>query len=275
MVQELKADGKTVALIPTMGALHEGHLSLVEQALGRGDTVVASVFVNPVQFNNAADLESYPRNEEADFKKLRNAGVTAVFAPSVSEIYPEGTDAPAPVFDLGEVAEVMEGRYRPGHFQGVARIVSMLLRMVEPTRAYFGEKDFQQIAVIRRMTQTEGIDVEIVSCPIKRAVDGLALSSRNALLSDSQRAVAPGIYRNLKYSVQYSRDHSVAAVRDTVTEAIDALEDCRVEYFEIVDGITLQPVGSWDDAPYIVGCITVYCGKVRLIDNITYRPLKD
>ena len=125
------------------------------------------------------------------------------------------------------------------------------------------------------MTQTEGIDVEIVSCPIKRAVDGLALSSRNALLSDSQRAVAPGIYRNLKYSVQYSRDHSVAAVRDTVTEAIDALEDCRVEYFEIVDGITLQPVGSWDDAPYIVGCITVYCGKVRLIDNITYRPLKD
>ena len=196
MVQELKADGKTVALIPTMGALHEGHLSLVGQALGRGDTVVASVFVNPVQFNNAADLETYPRNEEADFEKLRNAGVTAVFAPSVSEIYPEGTDAPAPVFDLGEVAEVM---------QGVARIVRMLLRFVETTRSYFGEKDFQQIAVIRRMTQTEGIDVEIVSCPIKRAVDGLALSSRNALLSDSQRAVAPGIYRNLKYSVQYWR----------------------------------------------------------------------
>lgn len=274
-VTAVKADGKPVGLVPTMGALHEGHLSLVEIAKGNGDVVVASLFVNPVQFNNPADLASYPRTEDADFSKLESAGVSAVFAPTVEEVYPEGIDAPAPVFDLGQVAEVMEGRFRPGHFQGVARIVSMLLRMVNPTRAYFGEKDFQQIAVIRRMIETEGIEVEIVSCPIKRAADGLALSSRNALLTDSQRAVAPGIHRTLKHSLEYSETHSVQATHDTVVEAINAIEHCSVEYFEIVDGITLQPIQDWSESKYIVGCITVYCGDVRLIDNITYRRIKE
>ena len=266
-----RAEGEKIALVPTMGALHDGHMSLVNEAISRGDSVVASVFVNPVQFNNPADLATYPRDEEADFALLSGAGVGAVFAPTVDEMYPGGTDGPAPQFDLGQVAEVMEGKFRPGHFQGVARVVSLLMRLVEPDRAYFGEKDFQQIAVIRRMVQTEGIDVEIVSCPIKRAADGLALSSRNALLTPAQRAVAPGIHETLAYSVEYSRDHSVAATHDTVVERIDAIEHCRVEYFEIVDGITLQPVADWNDADYIVGCITVYCGDVRLIDNITYR----
>ncbi len=271
-VEELRNAGRAVGLVPTMGALHEGHLSLIETALGNGDTVVASVFVNPTQFNNPVDLATYPRCEEADLRLLKEAGASAAFVPSVEEIYPEGEDAPVShVFDLGEVAEVMEGKFRPGHFQGVARIVSKLFRIVEPDRGYFGEKDFQQIAVIRRMVQTEGLEVEIVSCPIKRDVDGLALSSRNALLTPEQRAAAPEINRTLTDSVEYSQAHSVEATHDMVVEHLDARAMMQVEYFEIVDGRTLQPVVDWADSDYIVGCITVYCGKVRLIDNVTYR----
>lgn len=270
-VANRKKEGATIGLVPTMGALHDGHLSLVHNAIAENDCVVASIFVNPVQFNNPADLATYPRTEETDFDKLRTAGVHAVFAPSVSEIYPEGTSGPQPVFDLGAVAEVMEGKFRPGHFQGVARIVSMLLRMSRPDRAYFGEKDFQQIAVIRRMVQTEGIEVEIVSVPIKRADDGLALSSRNALLSPEERMVAPQIHAVLKESTSMTEELNPQQMIQMVTRSIDEVPHCKVEYFEIVDGITLQPVQSWDDTPYIVGCITVYCGNVRLIDNITYR----
>lgn len=268
----LKNDGKTIGLVPTMGALHAGHISLVDRAVAENDATIVSVFVNPTQFNNPADLATYPRNEEADFNLLRHAGVTAVFAPSVDEIYPPGdTKKDSHVFDLGNVAEVMEGKYRPGHFQGVAQIVSKLFRLVNPTYAYFGEKDFQQIAVIRRMAQTEGIDIDIVSCPIKREEDGLAMSSRNVRLTDKQRSIAPGIYETLKYSLDYSINHSVRATHDTVVERINALPECEVEYFSIVDGITLEDVEEWTDSDYVVGCITVYCGDVRLIDNITYR----
>lgn len=269
----LRRDGKTIGLVPTMGALHEGHLSLARRAVADNDAAIASVFVNPTQFNNPTDLATYPRKEEDDFRLLETAGMAAVFAPSVEEIYPDGVEASkgSKTFDLGKVAEVMEGRFRPGHFQGVAQIVSMLLEMASPTRAYFGEKDFQQIAVIRRMVATEGIDVEIVSCPIRRADDGLALSSRNALLNAEQRKAAPEIYRTLAESVDYSRSHSVSATHDMVVEHLDAQQGFRVEYFEIVDGITLQPVADWNDSEYIVGCITVYCGDIRLIDNITYR----
>ncbi|MBO7165105.1 MAG: pantoate--beta-alanine ligase [Muribaculaceae bacterium] len=267
----LKNEGKTVGLVPTMGALHAGHISLVDRAVADNDATIVSVFVNPTQFNNPADLATYPRNEQADFELLEKANATAVFAPSVEEIYPEGESEQTHVFDLGSVAEVMEGKFRPGHFQGVAQIVSKLFRMVEPTYAYFGEKDFQQIAVIRRMAMTEGIDINIVSCPIKREDDGLAMSSRNVRLTESQRATAPGIYAALKYSLEYSQAHSVAATHDTVVERINALPECEVEYFSIVDGITLQPIEEWTDSEYIVGCITVYCGDVRLIDNITYR----
>lgn len=268
----LKNEGKTVGFVPTMGALHAGHISLVERAVAENDATIVSVFVNPTQFNNPADLATYPRNEEADFDLLRQAGVTAVFAPSVEEVYPpEDAEKDSHVFDLGSVAEVMEGKYRPGHFQGVAQIVSKLFRMVNPTYAYFGEKDFQQIAVIRRMAQTEGIDINIVSCPIKREQDGLAMSSRNVRLTDAQRSVAPGIYEALKYSVGYSEQHSVKATHDTVVERINALPECEVEYFSIVDGYTLKDVEEWSDSEYIVGCVTVYCGDVRLIDNITYR----
>lgn len=268
--EEVRKASRSLGLVPTMGALHDGHLSLVERAVKENDAVVASVFVNPTQFNNPADLASYPRNEKADFSFLENAGVSAVFAPSVEEIYPDGGNE-GYVFNLGSAAEVMEGKFRPGHFQGVAQIVSKLFRLTGADRAYFGEKDFQQIAVIRNMVKTEGIDIDIVACPIKRAADGLALSSRNALLTEKQRAVAPEIFRTLEYSVEYSKKHSVQATHDTVVEHIDAVPECKVEYFEIVDGHTLLPVVEWDQSDYIVGCITVYCGKVRLIDNIKYR----
>lgn len=267
-----KEQGDKIGLVPTMGALHAGHLSLVERAVSENACVIASVFVNPTQFNNANDFATYPRKEEEDFKLLAQAGVTAVFAPEVEEIYPGGPENQTRhEFDLGTAAEVMEGKYRPGHFQGVAQIVSLLFRLCRPDRAYFGEKDFQQIAVIRNMVRTEGIDVDIVACPIKRADDGLALSSRNALLSDSQRAIAPEIYKTLKYSVEYSKEHDVRSTHHTVVEHLDAQPDMRVEYFEIVDARTLLPIEEWDESPWIVGCITVYCGNVRLIDNITYR----
>lgn len=271
-IEQRRDKGLSIGFVPTMGALHDGHISLMEQAVVQNDVTVASVFVNPTQFNNPDDLASYPRTEEEDFMRLEQSGVTAVFAPSVDEMYPGGPDAqPRHEFELGTAAEVMEGKFRPGHFQGVAQVVSLLFRLVNPDRAYFGEKDFQQIAVIRNMVDTEGFNVEIVSCPIKRADDGLALSSRNALLTPEQRAVAPEIHAALQYSLEYSRDHSVQATHDTVVERIDAVPHMQVEYFEIVDGRTLLPVTDWDQSDYIVGCITVYCGKVRLIDNITYR----
>lgn len=264
--------GASIGLVPTMGALHAGHMSLVERAVAGNDVVIVSVFVNPTQFNNPVDLQSYPRQEEEDFRLLAAGGVTAVFAPSVEEIYPGGADAqPHHEFELGMAAEVMEGKYRPGHFQGVAQIVSLLFRIVEPDRAYFGEKDFQQIAVIRNMVKSEHIDVDIVSCPIKRADDGLALSSRNALLTPEQRAIAPEIHKALADSVEYSLDHSVKATHDTVVERLNAIPGLEVEYFEIVDVRTLAAIDEWEESPEVVGCITVYCGKVRLIDNIAYR----
>ncbi len=262
--------GKTIGLVPTMGALHDGHLSLVKRAVAENDVALVSVFVNPTQFNNLDDLATYPRNEEEDFRLLAGEGTTAVFAPSVEEMYPEGTVRDHE-FALGTAAEVMEGKFRPGHFQGVAQVVSRLFRLCRPTRAYFGEKDFQQIAVIRNMVESEKIDVEIIPVPIKRADDGLALSSRNALLSDEQRKVAPEIHAALAYSVDYAKDHSVQATHDTVVERINAVPHMNVEYFEIVDGRTLLPIDEWAESPDVVGCITVYCGKVRLIDNIRYK----
>lgn len=278
-IAEARAKGHSIGLVPTMGALHEGHLSLVERAVADNDTALVSVFVNPTQFNNPRDLATYPRDEESDFRLLAGAGASAVFAPTPEEIYPGWPDPVAPkVYDLGTAAEVMEGKYRPGHFQGVAQVVSRLFELCRPDRAYFGEKDFQQIAVIRNMIKSEGIKVEIVACPIRRGDDGLALSSRNALLSPEGRKEAPEIHRILAQSVDYSKSHSVRATHDSVTEALDANPMLEVEYYEIVDGRTLLPVEEWEESDWIVGCITVYCGdaaepekRVRLIDNITYR----
>lgn len=263
-------NGRSIGLVPTMGALHAGHLSLVERAVKENDDVIVSVFVNPTQFNNPTDLATYPRTEEEDCRLLARAGVSVAFVPAVEEIYPSGAKQEKE-FDLGTAAEVMEGKFRPGHFQGVAQIVSRLFELCRPNRAYFGEKDFQQIAVIRNMVKSEGIDVDIIDCPIKRADDGLALSSRNALLTPEQRAIAPEIYKALKEGVEYSNSHSVKETHDMVVKALDSHEGLQTEYFEIVDARTLLPVEEWEESPEIQGCVTVFCGKVRLIDNIKFR----
>ncbi len=259
----------SIGLVPTMGALHQGHLSLVKRARKDNEIVVTSVFVNPTQFNNPDDLRTYPRTEKADCRLLEEAGVGYAFIPSVEEIYPEPDTR---VFDLGSVAEVMEGAMRPGHFNGVAQIVSKLFAMVQPTRAYFGEKDYQQIAVIRRMVELEGFDIEIVACPIMRHDDGLAMSSRNVRLTPEQRAIAPAIHRTLVESLDLKPSRTVEEVKRFVTETIDALPQMRTEYYEIVNADTMQPINDWNQAKTAVGCVTVYCGNVRLIDNITYRP---
>lgn len=258
----------TIGLVPTMGALHAGHLSLIERARRENDTVVVSVFVNPTQFNNPTDLATYPRTEEADAALLENAGVDYAFMPSVEEVYPEPDNRQ---FDLGPVAEVMEGAMRPGHFNGVAQVVSKLFRFTEPTRAYFGEKDFQQIAVIRKMAQLEGFkDLEIVDCPIKREADGLAMSSRNVRLTPEQRSIAAAISLVLKASLVKARELSLADTKKWVIDTINAFPYMNVEYYEIVDADTMQPIGEWSDSATPVGCITVFCGDVRLIDNIKY-----
>ena len=260
----------SIGLVPTMGALHAGHKSLVDRARAENDTVVVSVFVNPTQFNNPNDLATYPRTEEADAALLEASGVDYAFIPSVKEIYPEPDTR---VFDLGPVAEVMEGAMRPGHFNGVAQIVSKLFAYTQPTRAYFGEKDFQQIAVIRRMVELEKFPIEIIDCPICREDDGLAMSSRNVRLTAENRAVAPAIHRILKKSVEWARDHSLDDTRRLVVEELDAYPQMEVEYYEIVDPLTMQPLKEWS-TPHngqAVGCITCYCGDVRLIDNIKYE----
>lgn len=267
---EARKEGKSVGLVPTMGALHEGHASLIRKSAAENDVTVVSVFLNPTQFNDPADLERYPRNLEADCELIEQAGGTVVFAPSVSEMYPaEDTRH----FDFPPVSTVMEGAKRPGHFNGVCQVVSRLFYIVRPDRAYFGEKDWQQIAVIKCLVKYLGLNIRIVECPIIRDEDGLAKSSRNTLLAADERAIAPNIYKVLRESMKWADTLDVKAVHDRVVSEINAIEGLEVEYFSIVDGDTLQDVQSWNDSKYIVGCITVYCGKtpIRLIDHIKYK----
>ena len=267
-IAEIRTNGGTVGLVPTMGALHNGHLELVKRCVAENSICVVSVFVNPTQFNDKNDLLHYPRTLDADCKLLESAGCAIAFAPEVEEMYPvEDTR----VFNLGAVAEVMEGKYRPGHFNGVAQIVSKLFDAVQPDRAYFGEKDFQQIAVIRSMVKLLNYPVEIVACPIVREDDGMALSSRNLRLTPEQRKNAVSISQPLFESRTFAEQQSVAEAIDYVVNTLNSVPDLDVEYFEIVNGNTLLSVNDWSDSDYIVGCITVYCGEVRLIDNIAYR----
>ena len=264
----LRGEGKTIGLVPTMGALHAGHASLVKRAVAENDVVVVSDFVNPTQFNDKDDLAKYPRTLDADCRLLESCGAAFVFAPSVEEIYPEPDTR---TFSYAPLDTVMEGKYRPGHFNGVCQIVSKLFLIVEPTRAYFGEKDFQQLAIIREMVRRYPFDLQIVGCPIVREADGLALSSRNARLSGEQRKQALQISKALFTSVDYAKSHTLAETKAFVEKTIADAEGLRLEYFEIVDGNTLQTVGEWEESKYIVGCITVFCGEVRLIDNIKYK----
>lgn len=266
----LKVQGKKVGLVPTMGALHAGHASLVKRSVNENDVTVVSVFVNPTQFNDKNDLVKYPRTLDADCKLLDACEVNFVFAPSVEEIYPKPDTRS---FSYAPLDTVMEGAFRPGHFNGVCQIVSKLFDIVKPYRAYFGEKDFQQLAIIREMVRQMKFDLEIVGCPIVREEDGLALSSRNARLSAAERENALNISRTLFKSLTFAADHSVSETQRMVEDAINATSGLRLEYFEIVDGNTLQKIGDWNETSYAVGCITVFCGEVRLIDNIKYKEV--
>lgn len=267
---DLRKEGKTVGLVPTMGALHEGHGSLIKRSAKDNDVTVVSVFLNPTQFNDKSDLERYPRNLKADCKLAEECGAQIVFAPSVNEMYPTPDTRH---FDFPPQTTVMEGAKRPGHFNGVCQVVSRLFYIVRPDRAYFGEKDWQQIAVVKRLVKYINVPVQIVECPIVREKDGLAMSSRNSLLTPEERAIAPNIYKTLKESVDFAKTHTVKETHDKVVNDINAIDGLEVEYFEIVDGNTLLDVNDWADSNYIVGCITVYCGKtpIRLIDHIKYK----
>ena len=265
-----RKNNKTIGLVPTMGALHAGHASLVKQSVKENDVTVVSVFLNPTQFNDKGDLERYPRTLETDCQLLEACGADYVFAPTVEEIYPKPDNRQ---FEFSPQSTVMEGAKRPGHFNGVCQVVSRLFYIVRPDRAYFGEKDWQQIAVIKRLVDFIGMkdSITIVECPIVREQDGLAMSSRNMLLTADEREIAPKIYEALRKSVDYSQSHSVAETQEKVVNEINAVDGLEVEYFEIVDGNTLLKVKTWED--YVVGCITVYCGHtpIRLIDHIKYR----
>lgn len=266
-VSTSKDEGKTVGFVPTMGALHEGHISLVKKCCEQNDICVVSIFVNPTQFNNPTDLEKYPRTVELDTKLLEKAGTAIVFIPSVQEIYPEPDTRQ---FDFGQLDKVMEGKFRPGHFNGVAQVVSRLFEIVKPDRAYFGEKDFQQLAIIRQMVHQLNIPVEIVPMPIRREDSGLAMSSRNQRLTEHQKEQASNIYKVLSESKKIYKQKTVEEIKSWVIESLNKINTLEVEYFEIVDGNTLQQISDWKDSDYAVGCITVFCGEVRLIDNIVY-----
>jgi pantoate--beta-alanine ligase len=277
------AAASSIGFVPTMGALHRGHLSLVERACKENDAVVVSIFVNPTQFDDPADLQRYPRTIDADIALLEQTSCAVVFTPDVHDVYPEPDTR---VFDFGGLDKVMEGERRSGHFNGVAQVVSRLLAIVQPTRAYFGEKDFQQLTIVRQLVKDLCIPVAIVGCPIVREADGLAMSSRNTLLSPEQRAAAPLIARTLfeavdmvcAYSVDELRGFVINKINNsinnpittitTINETINANAQMQVEYFEVVDARTLQSVRSWDEYGAKYGCIAVRMGAVRLIDNV-------
>ena len=263
-----KAEQSGIGFVPTMGALHAGHRSLVERARRENGTVVVSVFVNPTQFNDKNDLKHYPRTPEADARLLEEAGADFVLMPTVEEIYPQPDTRQ---FDFGLIDKVMEGATRPGHFNGVAQVVSRLFDIVRPARAYFGEKDFQQIAVIKSMVAQLALPIEIVECAIVRGEDGLALSSRNALLDAAHRAAAPHIYATLRAAVTQSQEMAPARLKEWVTAEVERNPLLKVIYYQSVDARTMQEVAAWDDSPRIQGCIAVQAGDIRLIDNIRIR----
>lgn len=269
LLKELRSQGKTVGYVPTMGALHRGHLSLVKQCLADNDICIVSIFVNPTQFNNKEDLVKYPRDLERDCELLKQIDDSIiVFAPAVEEVYPEPDTRQ---FDFGQLDKVMEGKFRPGHFNGVVQVVSRFFDIIKPDKAYFGEKDYQQLAIIRQMVFQLKLPVQIVAMPIVREQSGLALSSRNERLTENQRTIAINISKVLFESRQWIDKYNVKETIEKVQSAINSFEGMEVEYFEIVNGKTLQPVTDWEQCDCIVGCIAVFCGDVRLIDNFFYK----
>lgn len=267
-LQGYRHKGETIGLVPTMGALHQGHASLVERCVADNKVSIVSLFVNPTQFNNKEDLKHYPRTPEKDHELLERLGVDYVFSPSVEEMYPEEDKR---VFDFGQLDKVMEGEFRPGHFNGVAQIVSKLFDIVKPDNAYFGEKDFQQLAIVKDMVRQLQMPVNIIGMPIVRESSGLAMSSRNQRLSEEQKKNASEVYKVLNESKLMIDKFIPYELINYVSESINKVSGLKVEYFQIVDGDNLQPVTSWSDSDYIVGCIALFCGEVRLIDNIRYK----
>lgn len=264
--------GKTIGLVPTMGALHAGHASLVRRAISENDVVFVSVFVNPTQFNNKEDLQKYPRDLMRDADLLSHIGAHFIFAPTPEEMYSAEEMAETFRFDFAGLDQVMEGKMRPGHFNGVVQVVSRLFYLVRPTRAYFGEKDFQQLCIIHHMVERSSMagtfgNLKIVDCPIVREESGLALSSRNERLSEEEKETALAISKTLFESREWAKTGTVAEVQQRVVDTINAVAGLEVEYYEIVDATTLQPATDWTN---VIGCVTVYCGPVRLIDNIRY-----
>ncbi|GHT76502.1 pantothenate synthetase [Bacteroidia bacterium] len=270
LLAQARKENKTTGFVPTMGALHAGHLALVEQCVAENDVSVVSIFVNPTQFNDKNDLLKYPRTLEADCRLLETVQTDFVFSPSVEEIYPEPD---VRQFGFGTLETVMEGRFRPGHFNGVAQVVSRLFDIVKPDRAYFGEKDFQQLAIIRALVKQLNLTVEIISHPIVREPDGLAMSSRNTRLLPAQRKNAVAISQTLFESRHRKNQLSVAELKQEVIDKLNQVPELKVEYFDLVDSDTLQSVQNWTDSAHIVGCIAVFAGEVRLIDNIAYLPM--
>lgn len=268
LLQQPRQQGKTIGFVPTMGALHKGHATLVKRCVAENELCVVTVFVNPTQFNNPEDLRLYPRTPEKDYELLESIGADIVFVPSVEEVYPEPDSR---IFDFDPLDKVMEGAFRPGHFNGVAQVVSKFFDFVQPHRAYFGEKDYQQLAIVREMVKQQELPVEIVGVATVREQSGLAMSSRNQRLSEEEKEHASEIYRVMRESTLLTGEQSPDQIVRFVTEAINNVADLRVEYFGIVDGDSLQPVSAWHDSESIVGAIAVYCGDVRLIDNIRYR----
>ncbi len=271
-VEACKSHGKTIGLVPTMGALHAGHLSLIRRSVSENNVCVVSIFVNPTQFNNKDDFKLYPRTLERDAALLESERVDFIFAPTADEMYTKEEMEESFVFDFGGLDKVMEGKMRPGHFNGVVQVVSRLFYLVRPDRAYFGEKDFQQLAIIRYMVGRSSLkgsfgSLQIVGCPIVREESGLAMSSRNERLSSEERQTAVNISKTLFASKEWAKSMSVREVEQKVTDTINGVEGLKVEYYEIVDGDSLQRTESFENA---VGCVTVYCGEVRLIDNIRY-----
>jgi len=264
----IKDDGGSIGFVPTMGALHKGHISLVDESKKVTSTTVASIFVNPTQFNDKGDLDNYPRNLKMDLEKLEAAGCNIVFVPSEREMYPE-TDKR--VFDFGDLATVMEGAHRPGHFNGVGQVVSKLFDIVQPHKAFFGQKDFQQVAIIRKLTEIMNTPVEVIACPIMREPHGLAMSSRNERLTKEQRENAAHIFKTLTEFSNKPADLDVESLKKNVIKKINQNEYLEVEYFDIVDKDSLMSVKNWKESENIYGCIAVFCGQVRLIDNIKFN----
>ncbi|MCK5765773.1 MAG: pantoate--beta-alanine ligase [Bacteroidales bacterium] len=267
-IRQHRADGHSIGFVPTMGALHRGHISLLEQSIKENDINIVSIFINPIQFNNKQDLEKYPRTLEDDCKKLEEAGCSIVFAPSAGEMYPEEVKEH---YDFGQLEKVMEGEHRSGHFNGVAVVVKRLFDICMPNKAYFGEKDFQQLAIIKALVEQENMPLEIIGCPIIREEDGLAMSSRNVRLSPEERSIAPEIFKSLNWIRQQAGERSIGEILILAEEKLNAMPGMKVEYICIADEDTLMPVQSWDEADNIRAFIALFMGDVRLIDNLKIK----